>query len=136
MHEAKQRDEVEVSVWAPVTPRREFLYSYYMADATAFLVELPDENCSSLSNDLHPSLINIGLGEDLTIKELMKLVKEVVGFQGGLFFDESKPDGTALKLMAVEKINKLGWKAQTILEKGAKQACRDYLNARSSSYSY
>jgi GDP-L-fucose synthase len=118
----------EVILWGTGTPRREFLYSDDMADATVFLAGLPDDKFSSLLTPYFSPLINIGCGEDQTIAELAKLVKEEVGFQGELLFDESKPDGTPRKLLAVEHINKLGWKAQTNLQEGLRQAYDDYLH--------
>ena len=98
-----------------------------MAAATVFLAGLPDDKFSPLLTPHFSPLINIGCGEDQTIAELAKLVGEVVGFQGELLFDESKPDGTPRKLLAVERIKKLGWKAQTALQKGVRQAYGDYL---------
>jgi GDP-L-fucose synthase len=118
----------KVVVWGTGTPRREFLYSDDMAAATIFLVGLPDDKFLSLLTPHSSPLINIGCGEDQTIAELAKLVKTVVGFRGELLFDESKPDGTPRKLLAVGHINKLGWKAQTSLQEGIRQAYEDYLH--------
>ena len=131
MHEAKEQGLKQVVVWGTGTPRREFLYSDDMADAIVFLADLPDDAFAPLLTDHQPPLINIGCGEDQTIEALAKLVKEVVGFQGELLFDVSKPDGTPRKLLAVERINQLGWKAQTNLPEGIRQAYRDYLRMSS-----
>jgi GDP-L-fucose synthase len=131
MHEAKEQGHKQVVVWGTGTPRREFLYSDDMAAATILLVGLPDDKFSSLLTPHSSPLINIGCGEDQTIAELAKLVKTVVGFRGELLFDESKPDGTPRKLLAVGHINKLGWKAQTSLQEGIRQAYEDYLHVSS-----
>lgn len=127
MHEAKEQGNKQIVVWGTGKPRREFLYSDDMADATVFLANLPDDDFASLLTTQQPPLINIGCGEDQTIEEVAKLVKEVVGYQGQLVFDESKPDGTPRKLLAVERINKLGWKAQKSIQEGIRQAYRNYL---------
>jgi len=128
MHEAKQRGDNEVVVWGTGTPRREFLYSDDMADATVFLANLSENDFASLLVPDYPPLINIGCGEDQTIEELAEMVKEVVGFQGEILFDVGKPDGTPRKLLAVDRINGFGWKAQITLKEGIKRACRDYLS--------
>jgi len=134
-HEAKQRGDKEVVVWGTGAPKREFLYSEDMADACVHLMNLPDEAFNSaLSpqpsalNSPVPPLINIGCGEDLTIRELAETVKNVVGFQGELKFDTSKPDGTPRKLLSVERLSSLGWKMKTSLEAGLKLAYADFLN--------
>lgn len=117
----------EVIVWGTGMPRREFLYSDDMANACVFLMNLPNETYTSLLTPDSSPLVNIGCGEDQTIEALAKFVKEVVEFQGELLFDAGKPDGTPRKLLAVERINKLGWKAQTSLQEGIRRAYRDYL---------
>lgn len=116
-----------VVLWGTGTPRREFLYSDDMVDAIVFLAGLPDDNFSSLLTPHSSPLINIGCGEDQTIAELAELVKEAFGFQGEIFFDAEKPDGTPRKLLGVKRINQLGWQAQTTLPEGVRLACRDYL---------
>lgn len=121
MHEAKQSNAKEVIVWGTGTPRRELLHSDDMAEACLFLLEQHEDKLSSLFNDDTPPLVNIGCGTDLTIKELAELVKKVVGFEGELVFDTTKPDGTMRKLQDVTKINLLGWKARIGLEGGVKQ---------------
>lgn len=100
----------QVEVWGTGTPYREFLYVDDLAEACLFLMFNYDE----------PSLINVGYGEDITIKDLALLVKKLVGYQGEIFFDTQKPDGTPRKLMDSTKINNLGWKAHTTLETGIK----------------
>lgn len=127
MHEAKQRGDKEVVVWGTGTPKREFLYSDDMADACICLLEQSEEQLQSLFNNTHPPLVNVGCGEDITIRELAELVKDVIRFTGSLTFDTSKPDGTIRKLMDVSQLNALGWKAHTRLKEGIAQAYVDYL---------
>jgi GDP-L-fucose synthase len=124
MHEAKQNHEKEVIVWGTGTPRRELLHSDDMAEACLFLLEQPQEKLQPLFNDETPPLVNIGCGEDLTIKELAELVKKVVGFEGNLTFDPTKPDGTLRKLQDVTRINQLGWKSSIRLEEGVRGVYR------------
>jgi len=128
MHEAKLRGDEGVVVWGTGTPRREFLYCDDMADACVYLMNLSDEHFISLLTSLSPPLINIGCGEDQTIREVAEQIKEVVGFQGELVFDTTKPDGTPRKVLDVSRLNELGWKAQTSLRKGIGLAYSDYLN--------
>ena len=127
MHEAKQRGDKEVVVWGTGTPRREFLYSDDMAEACLYLLEQPEEKLQPLFSDQQPPLVNVGCGEDLTIRELAELVRDVVGFTGNLTFNPSKPDGTMQKLLDVSKIKVLGWKAHTQLNEGIAKAYVDYL---------
>jgi GDP-L-fucose synthase len=128
MHEAKQRGDKEVVVWGTGTPKREFLYSDDMADACLYLLEQPEDRLSSLFNNEQPPLVNIGCGEDLTIRELAELVAEVVGFKGSLTFDTSKPDGTMRKVMDVSRINALGWKRAMPLKEGVALSYQDMLS--------
>ena len=117
-HEAKMAGDKCVSVWGTGSPRREFLYSDDLADACLFL----------MSNYDSPEIINVGVGEDITIKELAELVKRVVGFNGELSFDTTKPDGTPRKLMDVSKLNQLGWKATMPLTEGIEKAYQWFLD--------
>jgi GDP-L-fucose synthase len=126
-HEAKVRGDNHVVVWGTGTPLREFLYSEDMADACVFLLDQAEENLSSLFNNEHPPLVNIGCGEDLTIRELAELVAAVVGFKGGLTFDTSKPDGTMRKVMDVSRINALGWQRKMQLKEGIALSYQDML---------
>lgn len=128
MHEAKQRGDQEVVVWGTGTPRREFLYSDDMAEACIYLLEQSSRQLSGLFNDEQPPLVNIGCGEDLTIRELAELVAEVVGFKGKLTFDSSKPDGTMRKVMDVSRINALGWKRKVLLPQGVALSYQDMLS--------
>lgn len=134
-HEAKQRGDKEVVVWGTGTPRREFLYSDDMADACVFLVNLPDEKFVALlgsdeakSGKFEPPLVNIGVGEDVTIRELAEMVGDVVGFHGALRFDTGKPDGTPRKLMDVSRLHAIGWRAGTSLQSGLRVAYNDFLS--------
>ena len=129
-HEAKQAKTPSVTVWGTGTPRREFLYSEDMADACVYLMNLPDEQFVPLlgqdRNDGLAPLMNIGVGEDLTIRELAETVAKVVGYQGRLEFDASKPDGTPRKLMDVGRLNAMCWKARTRMQDGLATAYRDF----------
>jgi GDP-L-fucose synthase len=116
-HEAKVNGSPEVLVWGSGSPMREFLFADDLADACYFLMENYNE----------PTLINIGTGEDLTIKDLALLVKKVVEYFGELTFDSTKPDGTPRKLMDVTKLHNLGWKHQVQLEQGIQLAYADFL---------
>jgi GDP-L-fucose synthase len=125
MHEAKERGDAEVVVWGTGKPRREFLFSDDMAEACAMLMQLPDAQFDQAIGG-YPPLINIGCGEDLTIRELAGLVARVVGFGGSLRFDASKPDGTPRKLLDVGRLFGMGWRPATSLEDGIAAAYRDY----------
>jgi len=116
--EAKAAGEKKIVVWGTGTPRRELLYSDDLAEACVFLMSLPDAKFNTLLNSDQPPLINIGTGHDLSIRELAELVCRVVGFEGSLEFDTTKPDGTPQKLMDSSRINALGWHARTSLEDG------------------
>ena len=129
MHEAKMAKSQEVVVWGTGMPRREFLYNQDMADACIYLLEQDEDRLGSLFSDQRPPLINIGCGEDLTIRELAELVKKVVGFEGDLAFDASKPDGTMRKLMDVSYMTSLGWTRKTLLEDGIHQAYQAFLKS-------
>lgn len=108
MHEAKIAGAPTVEIWGSGTPLREFLHSQDLAEACLFLME----------NFSAPGPINIGFGEDISIKDLALLMRDVVGFEGELSFDASKPDGTPRKLMDVSRVNQLGWKAGIELREG------------------
>ncbi|MCX5871348.1 MAG: GDP-L-fucose synthase [Deltaproteobacteria bacterium] len=116
-----------ISLWGTGTPRREFLYSDDMAEACLYLLEQPEEKLQPLFSDKQPPLVNVGCGEDLTIRELAELVRDVVGYNGNLIFDPSKPDGTMQKLLDVSKLNQMGWKATTSLRDGIVFVFETYL---------
>ena len=120
-HEAKEGNSKEVTVWGSGTPRREFLHVDDLADACYFLMQQYNE----------PGLINIGVGEDISIKELAEKIKEITGFRGSIRFDSSMPDGTPRKLMDVSRLNALGWKATITLKEGIEIVYRQhFLNAQ------
>jgi len=125
IHEAKSEDSKEVVIWGTGTPRREFLYVDDLAKASLFLLENYDS----------PETINVGVGEDLTIRELAGLVAETVGYQGTLTQDPSKPDGTPQKLLDVSRLDKLGWHAETSLREGIHTTYQWYLDNISSARS-
>ncbi len=135
-HEAKENGSDSVVVWGTGSPMREFLFSDDMADACVFLMSLPEEIYGGLlgtedssSEVFNPPLVNIGVGSDISIKDLAKLVSKVIGFSGEIRFDTSKPDGTPKKLLDVSKLNGLGWVAKTGLPEGLKHAYSDFRNA-------
>jgi GDP-L-fucose synthase len=117
VHEAKLAGEPTLTVWGTGSPLREFLHVDDMADACVFLME----------SGVESGLFNIGVGEDLSIRELAELVMRIVGFEGEIRFDTSKPDGTPRKLLSVERVNQLGWKARIGLADGITQTYRSFL---------
>jgi GDP-L-fucose synthase len=119
-HDAKKSGASEFVVWGSGTPRREFLHSDDLADACVFLLE----------NYNSPDVVNIGFGDDVTIRELAETVCDVVGFEGQLAFDSSKPDGTPRKLMDSSKLFALGWKPRIALRNGIADAYRWFLENR------
>ncbi|MGK7344553.1 MAG: GDP-L-fucose synthase family protein [Candidatus Nitrospinota bacterium M3_3B_026] len=118
-HEAKQAGDPHVVVWGSGSPRREFMFVDDMAEACVFLME----------NYSGPEIINIGVGRDVTIRELAETIKEVTGFDGGIKFDTSKPDGTPRKLMDVSRLDALGWRAPTDLRTGIARTYEWYVSA-------
>jgi GDP-L-fucose synthase len=116
-HEAKVNGAAEVTIWGSGSPMREFLFADDLAGACYFLMQEYNE----------PGFVNIGTGKDLTIKDLALLIKKVIGFEGTLAFDSSKPDGTPRKLMDVSKLHSLGWEHTVELEEGIKLAYQDFL---------
>ncbi len=117
---------VFVTLWGTGAPRREFLHSNDMADACVYLLENVDFNDVSKNKPVINTHINIGIGRDLTIKELAEKVKEIVGFNGKLIWDTSKPDGTMQKLLDVNKLNSLGWKEKISMDEGIKGVYENY----------
>jgi GDP-L-fucose synthase len=107
-HEAKQAGAPEVVIWGTGTPRREFMHVDDLADACLFVMREYDD----------PRILNAGVGEDVTIRDLAELVKDVVGFSGALRFDTTKPDGTPRKLLDVSRLHALGWRAKIPLGRG------------------
>ena len=118
-HEAKEQGSPEVVVWGSGTPRREFLHVDDLADACAFLMQRYESS----------EIINVGVGEDVSIRELAELVRDVVGYAGELVFDRTKPDGTPRKLLDVSRLNDLGWRARIGLREGVEETYRWYLQS-------
>ena len=116
-HAAKEAQQSEVQAWGTGSPKREFLYVDDLADACAFLLELEDP----------PDLVNVGYGSDITIRELVELVAEIVGYAGTIVWDESKPDGTPRKLLDTSRINQLGWRPHIPLKDGLVQTYQAFL---------
>jgi GDP-L-fucose synthase len=125
MHEAKVEGKSTVEVWGTGTPRREFLFSDDLADACVYLMENQDAAAVG-------KFVNIGVGEDISIREVAEMVAAVVGFPGELTFNADKPDGTPRKLLDVTRLTQLGWRAQTPLRDGIAIAYRDFLERHSS----
>jgi GDP-L-fucose synthase len=118
MHEAKVNNIPEVILWGTGSPKREFLHADDMADACFYLMQ----------NYSEPGLVNIGVGHDISIKELAELIQRIVGYTGKLVFDTSKPDGTPRKLMDVSKLHGYGWKAKIGLEEGIRKVYDEVKN--------
>ncbi|MDQ0561935.1 GDP-L-fucose synthase [Rhizobium mesoamericanum] len=119
-HEAKGRGDDSLVVWGSGRPMREFMYVDDLADACVFLME------SGIAGGMY----NIGTGVDVTIRELAETVMDIVGFKGGIIFDSSKPDGTPRKLLSVDRLNALGWRARTSLREGIVKTYSDFLAGR------
>jgi GDP-L-fucose synthase len=135
MHEAKTSGQREVVVWGTGTPRRELLSSDDAADACIFLAALARERFDELAcNQEVPPLVNIGSGQDMTVREIAELVAEVVGVEPELRFDASKPDGTPRKLLDTTRLANLGWKPRTNLRNGLRQAYFDFCASLSESH--
>lgn len=131
-HEAKLRGDASVTIWGTGTPLREFLQVDDLAAGCLFLMNLEDERYDALMNDpLAPGLINVGSGQEVSIRDLALLVKDVVGFAGDLVFDTDKPDGTPRKLADSSRIHELGWKHTIELIDGIEGAYRWFLENRS-----
>lgn len=115
---AKQKDDTKVTIWGTGSPKREFLHADDLAEACVFL----------MGNYNEPGLVNIGVGEDISILDLANLVKRIVGFEGDILTDPSKPDGTPRKLMNVDKLHAMGWKSKISLEEGISQVYQEIKN--------
>jgi GDP-L-fucose synthase len=116
-HDAKSQGQASVTLWGTGSPMREFLHSDDLGRACLFLLENYDDEVA----------INVGTGKDITIKELAELIKDVVGFDGGIEWDSSKPDGTPRKLLDVSRIQSLGWEPKFTLRQGIKSTIQSYL---------
>ena len=117
-HEAKVTSTESVTVWGTGSPRREFLHVDDLADACLHIINLDDQVYRSLISDKMAPLVNVGCGKDNSIKEMALMIQEIIGFEGEIIFDTTKPDGTPQKLLAVSLLNKLGWKQTIPLKKG------------------
>ena len=117
-HEARETGLAEVQAWGTGSPRREFLHVDDLADACAFLLQLENP----------PDIVNVGFGTDITIRELVELVAQIVGYQGAIIWDESKPDGTPRKLLDSSRLNHLGWRPRIALKEGLEQTYQAFLD--------
>jgi len=122
-HEAKLNGDASLTVWGSGTPRREFLHVDDLASATLFVLE----------HDVTAGLFNVGVGEDLSVRELAECICQVVGFDGELVFDASKPDGTPRKLLDVSRLAQMGWRATIGLEEGVASTYRDFVESHAGS---
>ena len=142
MHEAKLANTPKVEIWGSGKPRREFLYSEDMADACVFILENRDfkdvyktkigsnDSCTPntiQTQEIRNTHINIGTGVDISIKELAETIKKIVGYEGQLYFNDTKPDGTMIKLTDPSKLHALGWKHSVDLEEGIEKVYKWYL---------
>jgi GDP-L-fucose synthase len=122
-HEAKLNGDASLTVWGSGTPRREFLHVDDLASATLFVLE----------HDVTAGLFNVGVGEDLSVRELAECICQVVGFDGELVFDAAKPDGTPRKLLDVSRLAQMGWRATIGLEDGIASTYRDFVESHAGS---
>lgn len=125
-HEAKEQNLPDVTIWGTGSPKREFLFADDLAEACFYLMQHYDEE----------GLVNIGTGEDISIKDLAVLIKGIIGYEGAIKFDTSKPDGTPRKLMDVSKLHNKGWKHKIELSEGIKLAYQDFLSSKYNSKQY
>jgi GDP-L-fucose synthase len=130
-HEAKASNAASVTIWGTGTPRREFLYVDDMAAASVFVMNLDPATYNAHTSPMQ-SHINVGYGSDVTIAEAAQTIAKVVGYQGDIEFDPSKPDGTPRKLMDSSRINALGWRAKVSLKDGLAQAYQDFVKCHGS----
>ncbi len=126
VHEAKSKSAPVVTIWGTGTPRREFLYIDDMAEACVHVMNLDQETYNASITPMQ-SHVNVGSGEDITIKELALTIAKVIGYEGSIEFDPTKPDGTPRKLMDSARLNNLGWQPSVSLEEGLRLAYSDFL---------
>lgn len=126
-HEAKIKNNVKVNIWGTGKPKREFLFVDDMARAAIYVMNI-DKNAYLEHTNPMCGHINVGTGEELTIKELAEIVKNVIGYDGQIEFDLSKPDGNPRKLMNSHRLNRIGWKPKINLREGLKKTYKDYLS--------
>jgi GDP-L-fucose synthase len=127
MHDAKTGGAAEVMIWGTGTPRREFLCSDDAADACVFLMNLPERQLDLILNNSIAPIVNIGGGEELTIRQVAELIADVVGFEGRLVFDPSKPDGAPRKLLDISRFTGRGWMPRVSLREGLLKSYQDFL---------
>jgi GDP-L-fucose synthase len=133
MHEAKIDGRREVVIWGTGTPKREFLYSEDLAGACLFLMNLSPAAFDSLvSSEAEAPIVNVGSGQDQTIAKIAELIAAIVGFNGQLRFDQTKPDGTPRKFLDTSRISSLGWQPKTSLREGLERSYRDFLELSTS----
>ena len=125
-HEAKTNNHPRVVIWGTGSPRREFLYSEDLAEACVYIAQLPSVRFENLLKASSP-LINVGYGEDLTIKDLALTIQKIIGFKGEIDFDVNRPNGTPRKIIDSTTINQLGWSPKVSLTDGIKMAYQDFL---------
>lgn len=129
MHEAKIEGSEQVLLWGSGSPRREFLYSDDLAEACCHIMNLPNEIVVNYFSDhSRPPIINVGTGKEVSILELAHLIKDIVGYEGALQWDTTKPDGVLSKVMDVNLINELGWSSSTPIKQGIAQAYESFLS--------
>ena len=128
-HEAKINKSTHVTVWGTGKPRREFLYVDDLAEACVMLINVDKANLDKITDKMSAH-INVGCGEDLTIKDLAITVKEIINYKGEIKFDINKPDGTPQKLLNSGKIKRLGWNANVSLKNGLLKTYKDYLSSK------
>ena len=127
-YQAKLKDLKKVVCWGTGSPKREFLFVEDLAEAVVFILEkvsIKDEFLYDKFNDFI-GILNVGMGTDISIKELAKLIASIIGYEGEIIWDTSKPDGTPRKLLDITKLNKIGWSAKTTLEEGIKLTLKSY----------
>jgi GDP-L-fucose synthase len=125
-HEAKMMQATEVMIWGTGTPKREFLYVDDMAQASVFVMNLDRKNYGDFTSPML-SHINVGYGEDISILELAYLIKDVVGFEGQITLDSTKPDGTPRKLMDISRLQRMGWQPKIDIKQGLQVTYADYV---------
>jgi GDP-L-fucose synthase len=126
-HEAKEKKSPEVIIWGTGIPMREFMYVDDIAAASVFVMEL-DKIIYDLHTEPMQSHINVGFGEDVTIKELSETIGRVIGYEGKIVFDTTKPDGTPRKLINSQRLESMGWKAKVNLSDGLLISYKDFLS--------
>ena len=128
-YDAKKKRMDKVTCWGTGTPKREFLFVDDLAEASIFILENISTNNETLYDDLGNfcGLLNVGFGSDVSIKDLAELISKIIGYEGEIEWDTSKPDGTPRKLLDVSRLNKLGWSAKTNLETGIKLTLKSYI---------